>query len=1023
MEMKFNGEFKIDLPREEVFEILSDPEKFAPLFPTFHSMEMKDERTANLKVKVGIGKIVATSTTELTLEETVPPLRARYVGKGKVMEGVYQMISSFDLEEVDGGTLVKWQGETILVGKILSIAGGGLRGYAEKEINKLITSLQEALSPEAQAAKLQAQSQAQSMGWFARLVRFLFGGSEDQIATTKSVSHPEVEPVSYAPYPQDALKIKQESKDKIKQILNAKRTEKRLGRKEDKRLITGQGLFVDDYQPAGSLHMSLARSPYAHARIVSIDVSKAEALPGVICTITGKEVAEHTQPFTQIGPEPSALIEDYCLAVDKVRYQGDPVVAVIAETKHIAADAAQLVEVDYETLPVVITCEDALTDETVLHETSGTNLTWQGVYEYGEVDKAFEEAAHIVKIDHLKFHRFSSTALESNAVVATWDKRDQIDFFCNTIMTVPLAMIAPALNVRSDQIRLRTHDIGGAFGNKIGNYPYMTLAAFASRKAGGEPVKWVETRSEYMQAGGHGSERDYYDTEVALDKNGVITALRSRHVDDCGAFPRYEPLGCVIWAQVLPASYKLRNVRIDFSQVLTNKGPCAPNRGYSRLPHMWFMERVIDICGHELGIPADEIRLRNYIEEFPYTTPNGCVYDSGDFPGLLNKAKELIGWDDWQEKQKQARAEGRCLGIGIGTTLDSGTNNFAQSQIINPYLPFSSNSVMSTVKLDLDGSVSVSVSSFPQGQGHETTTAQVVAEELSLDTDLVHVKTGFDTERNSHTGTCGTYASQFAVTGLSAVHGAVVKLKNEMKKLAAHILEANEDDLEFTVGEQGPEVRVVGTDQGVNYWALANMANYNKGSLPEELRELSLNVQHTYVPPFENPDVKKKYGNLTLTYAMQLHIAVVEVDTETYKSKVLDYAIVDDCGKVINHMIVQGQVHGGAAHGLGAALIEIMPFDKEGNVLAGSFTDYSPITINNMPDLKCANMETPSPFSYNGAKGMGEGGGAPVHAISAALQDALYDKGVIIQHAHNSPMALYDFMHGDKNNPVSVETR
>lgn len=1019
MEMKFDGEFKIDLPREEVFGILSDPEKFAPLFPTFHSMEMKDERTANLKVKVGIGKIIATSTTELTLEEAIPPLRARYIGKGNVMQGAYQMISSFDLEEVDGGTLVKWKGETILVGKILSIAGGGLRGYAEKEINKLITSLQEALSPEAQAAKLQAQ--AQSRGWFSRLIQFLFGTDKQEKTTAENVLAATADSISYVPHPADALALKQESKQKINDLLNVKRTKQKLGRKEDKRLITGQGLFVDDYQPARSLHMCLARSPYAHAKILSIDVSKAEALPGVICTITGKEVAEQTQPFTQIGPEPSALIEDYCLAVDKVRYQGDPVVAVIAESKHIAADAAQLVDVNYETLPTVISCEDALKDETVLHESSGTNLTWQGVYEYGEVDKAFEDAAHVVKIDHLNFHRFSSTALESNAVVATWDKRDQIDFFCNTIMTVPIAMIAPALNVRSDQIRLRTHDIGGAFGNKIGNYPYMTLAAFASRKAGGEPVKWVETRSEYMQAGGHGSERNFYDTEVALDKNGVITALRSRHVDDCGAFPRYEPLGCVIWAQVLPASYKLRNVRIDFSQVLTNKGPCAPNRGYSRLPHMWFMERVIDICGHELGIPADEIRLRNYIEDFPYTTPNGCVYDSGDFPGLLNKAKELIGWDDWQEKQKQARAEGRCLGIGIGTTLDSGTNNFAQSQIINPYLPFSSNSVVSTVKLDLDGSVSVSVSTFPQGQGHETTAAQVVAEELSLDTDFVHVKTGFDTERNSHSGTCGTYASQFAVTGLSAVHGAVVKLKNEMKKLAAHMLEANEDDLEFGIGEQGPEVRVVGTDQGVNYWALANMANYNKASLPEELREFSLNVRHTYIPPFEAPDVEKKYGNLTLTYAMQLHIAVVEVDTETYKTKVLDYAIVDDCGKVINHMIVQGQVHGGAAHGLGAALIEIMPFDQDGNVLAGSFTDYAPITINNMPDLKCANMETPSPLTYNGAKGMGEGGGAPVHAISAALQDALYDKGVIIQHAHNSPMALYEYINGEKQRPVSLE--
>ena len=313
------------------------------------------------------------------------------------------------------------------------------------------------------------------MGWFARLVRFLFGGGEDKIATTESASTAVVEPVSYASHPQDSLKLKQESKNKISQLLNTKRTEKRLGRKEDKRLITGQGFFVDDYQPAGSLHMCLVRSPYAHAKILDIDVSKAEALPGVICTITGKEIAEQTTPFIQIGPEPSALIQDFCLAVDKVRHQGDPVVAVIAESKHIAADAVQLVEVDYETLPVVISCEDALKDETVLHDPAGTNLTWQGVYEYGDVDKAFEEAAHVVKIDHLKFHRFSSTALESNAVVATWDKRDQIDFFCNTIMTVPIAMIAPALNVRTDQIRLRTHDIGGAFGNKIGNYPLCII--------------------------------------------------------------------------------------------------------------------------------------------------------------------------------------------------------------------------------------------------------------------------------------------------------------------------------------------------------------------------------------------------------------------------------------------------------------------------------------------------------------------------------------------------------------------
>ncbi len=1021
MEMKFDGEFRIELPREKVFELLSDPEKFAPLLPTYHSLEMLDEKTANLRVKVGIGKIRALASTRLILDEALPPESIRYIGKGKVMQGAYQMVSAFRLEPLGDATRIKWSAETVLAGKILSLAGGGLRGYAEKEINVLINSLQQSLTPEAMASRA-VQAPAKSP-WYSRLIAFLLGRGGQQATTVSTTGVAKARDTGLAEQPEDARVLQQDAKSRMERILAMPRQSGALARKEDMRLIRGQGLYVDDLQAGGMLHMVLVRSPYAHARILEIDVSQAESLPGVLGTLTGREITELMVPFMQIGQEPSASIKDYALAVDKVVYQGDPVAAVIAESVEIATDAAQLIGVEYEKLPAVVTCSEALEDKVVLHESAGTNRTWQGVYEYGDVDAAFRDAAHVIRIDHLKFHRFSSTPLETNAVVATWDPRDKLDFFSNTAMTVPLTMIASALNVRIDQIRLRTHDIGGSFGNKICNYPYMTLAALASRKLGGRPVKWVETRSEYMQAGGHGSERDYFDTEVALDERGVITGLRSRHVDDCGAYPRYEPLGCVIWSQVLPAAYKLRNVRIDFSQVMTNKGPCAPNRGYSRLPHMWFMERVIDICGHELGIPADEIRLRNYIEEFPYTTPNGCIYDSGDFPAMMARAKELIGWDAWRRKQDEARAQGRLLGIGIGTTLDSGTNNFAQARIINPFLPFSGNSQTAIVKLDLDGSVSVCVGSFPQGQGHETTAAQVVADELGIGTSQVIVKTGFDTERNSHTGTCGTYASQFAVTGLSSIHGAVTKLKSEMRKLAAHALEANEDDLEFGMGNEGPEVRVSGTDKSVNYWALSNMVNYNNATLPEELRDISLNARHVYVPPFQIPDLDRKYGNLTLTYALQLHMAVVEVDVKTGQTRILDYAAVDDCGKVINHMIVEGQVHGATAHGLGAALIETMPYDDEGNVLSGSFTDYAPITINNMPILKYANIETPSPFSYNGAKGMGEGGGAPLHTISAALQDALHGQGVIIDCSHNSPMSLYEHIHAQRGETVSVEHR
>ncbi|MDP2324448.1 MAG: molybdopterin-dependent oxidoreductase, partial [Gammaproteobacteria bacterium] len=508
---------------------------------------------------------------------------------------------------------------------------------------------------------------------------------------------------------------------------------KAIRRKEDERLITGKGLFTDDELGSGMLHLYVLRSPYAHARILSIDVSAAEALPGVACVLTGKDIVEQCDPFMQLAPEPASGIRDYPMARDKVVYQGEPVAAVAAATPALAMDAGQLIEVDYEMLPAVMSAEEALQDEILIHEQVGTNRTWLGTFEYGEVDKAFTDAAHVVRIERLHFHRYSSTPLENNACVAEWTRTNTVEFLCNNSFPgFAQQLLAPGLRLKVDQLHIRTYDIGGSFGNKIWNYVYMALAALASKKAGGRRVKWSETRTEHLLASGHGNERTYLDTEVALDKNGVITGLRSRHIDDCGAYTRYEPLGCVIWSQVLPATYKLRNIRIEFTQAVTSKCPVVPNRGYSRMQQLWFMERVIDICAHELNIPADEIRLRNYITEFPYETPNGCVYDSGDYPAMLAKAKQLIDWDKWQAYRKEARKAGRRVGIGIGTTLDSGTNNFGQAQIMNPYLPFSGNSEVCIIRLDFDGSVIVTLGTGPSGQGHETVTAQVVADELCI---------------------------------------------------------------------------------------------------------------------------------------------------------------------------------------------------------------------------------------------------------------------------------------------------
>ena len=803
-----------------------------------------------------------------------------------------------------------------------------------------------------------------------------------------------------------------------------------LRRREEGRLVRGQGLFVEDYKLQGMLYLQFVRSPYAHARIDRVDVSKALAAPGVLAVLTGAEIAALVQPFIEIGPDAQGKFVDYPMATDKVRYQGEPVAAVVAESRNAAEDAAELVEVDYHALVPVLDAELALKNESLVHDKNGSNVVWHGNFEYGEVDKAFQEAANIVSIGRMHFHRFSSTPLENNGIIATWDpKKENIHFLStNSFPAFAAQFLSPALGVGIDQIHMESRDIGGGFGIKITTYPQMAVCALASKQLGGRPVKWIETRTEHMLSSAHGNERTFLDTRVALDKNGVITAIESRHIDDCGAYPRYEPLGCIIWAQVLPGAYRFRNYRVDFTQVVSNKCPVGPNRGYSRMQQLWFLERVIDICGHELGIPADEMRLRNYIrtEEFPYTTPNGCIYDSGNYARMLEIAKGLVGWDGWKEKQKQARQEGRMLGLGIGSTLDSGTNNFGQARIINAFAPFSGQSKAANVKLDIYGEVVVCLGSVPQGQGHETTAAQVVAEVLRVPPDMIVVRPGFDTEHNVYTGHTGTYGSQFAVSGLSAIHGAAEKLRAEIARLAAFVLKAKESELEFGVGKMGPEVRVKGTDRSINYWGLANLVNVNNAELPMDMADITLNCRYVYKAPFAVPDVEKKYGNLTLTYAAQLHIAVMEVDRETYQPKILAYAAVDDCGTKINPLIVEGQVHGATAHGIGAALMENCVYDPEGNMLTATFSDYTPITVMNMPDLACGGLETPSPFSYNGAKGMGEGGAAPLHTICAALQDALYSRKIIIHDSHNSGDSIFHALQGDSAKPapaVHVERR
>jgi 2-furoyl-CoA dehydrogenase large subunit len=765
-------------------------------------------------------------------------------------------------------------------------------------------------------------------------------------------------------------------------------------RKEDRRLVQGQGVFVDDIKRHGMGYIHFVRSPYAHAHITSLDVSKAEAAPGVYGTLTGEEVASLTDPFFQISSVPGGNIKDYALAVGKVRYVGEAIVAVVAETRELARDASELVEIEYEPIAAITDARYAR-DKGVptIHEDAGGNLMWEGVYEWGDLDTAFAEADKIIKIDELHFHRFNSTPLETNGAVVEYN-RGVGQWTIHTNNQFPgfaAIMMGPAMRTGLDKLRFVTQDIGGGFGNKITTHPQLVACCLLARKLG-RAVNWTEWRTDFHSSMSHGNERWFQDTEVAVKNDGTLLGFRTKALDDAGAWLRYEPLGGVIWAQVTPGMYKWRHIRLEFTQVATNKAPVSPNRGYSRMQHLWFTERIIDIVASELGIDPVEIRKKNYIrkEDMPYETPNGCVYDSGDYAGMLDIGLELAGWDDREAKRADAASRGKLLGIGIGSTLDSGTNNFGQSRMINPELQFSGNNEVATVKLDIFGEIVVTLGTTPQGQGHETTAAQVVADILKCSVDDVHVRAGHDSYWNSHAGFSGTYASQFAVTGLSAVKGATDMLRDEIFKLAGAVFGGvPAEALELADGG----IRIKDNPEAfLPFMACGAIINANNAGLPEDLG-VTLNCRYVYRPPFEVPDVERKFGNLTLTYATQIHVAVIEVDPETGHYEIVDYVAVDDCGKRINPQIVEGQVMGATAQALGAVVHEEFVYDEDGNLLTPNFYDYHVPHALDMPPLKTGFLESPSPFTALGTKGMGEGGGAGIHAVCAAIQDALRSHG------------------------------
>jgi carbon-monoxide dehydrogenase large subunit len=776
-----------------------------------------------------------------------------------------------------------------------------------------------------------------------------------------------------------------------------------LKRKEDPRLISGLGRFVDDVKLPGMLFMAILRSPYAHARIKSVDVSRAESLPGVVCTLTGEEVAKLTDPFLQISPKPASKLKDYCLAVGKAHFVGEPVAAVSAETRAIAEDALEMIDVEYEPLDHILDARGALeAGSPLLHEEIGSNLVFHGTWDYGDIDGSIKSADLVVK-RKLHFHRFSSTPIETNGVVAHLDKASGfLNIYCNNQMPMfCVPWLSFGMRFPSNKMRFITGDIGGGFGTKIISYPYIALTCLMAMKSR-RPVKWTEDRKEHLLGANHGNERSF-DVEVPVRRDGTILGMKISAYDDCGAYTRYEPAGATIWAQVTPGCYSFKNFRMDFYQVVTNKCPVGPNRGYSRMQHLWMIERIVDIVSKELHLDPSQVRLKNYIrpDEMPYVTPSGGVYDGGNYPESLRKAMKIIDFEGLREEQRRGRKDGRLIGIGFSTVIDSGTNNFGQVKILTEDNPFSGNSEAARVLIDGLGQIQVGLGTVPQGQGHETFAAQIVADQFDIPPDRITVLVGFDSAINPYSHQSGSYASRSAVMGTGALLGATEKLKGKVSEIAAFLMHTTKESIEF----KGGNVRDKNSGSELPLWQIANVAWVNNTLLPKGM-EPGLVVTHYWRPDFTTPDSKWRL-NQTLTYSYQTHAAVVEVDPETMKFKILRYAIVDDCGRQINPMIVEGQVHGAAAHGVGAAMFENFEYDENGQLQSSTFVDYLVPTANDVPNFLTSPIETPSLFAPIGIRGVGEGGGSPLGAISNALDDALLPLGIEITDSHQNPQLIH----------------
>jgi CO/xanthine dehydrogenase Mo-binding subunit len=763
---------------------------------------------------------------------------------------------------------------------------------------------------------------------------------------------------------------------------------KSLKRVEDPRLLRGRGRYVDDYVVPGMLEVGTLRSPLAHARIVSIDTSAAEKLPGVHAVLTGADAKELTEPLFRSVPDP---IEQYCLAVDKVRYVGEYVAVVVAKDRYIAEDAAALIDVEYEELPPVVDPYKAMEEGAALvHEELGSNVPIQRTLTFGDVAADYAEADIIVE-DSFRWGRHSGVPMETIGAVATYDaSTGTMEIIHNLQSPLLNWAIAASLKVPTSRLKLIPRDIGGGFGIKFYAPKPAVIAGMASRVTK-RPVKFMEDRFDHMMnCDGHAEDR-YYEASLAAKQDGTLLSFKIKVMDDYGAYFQFGPGSHANTLSQATGLYTIRSLEYDMTAVLTNKCQQAPYRGFGTPPTNFVLERLIDKVAAQIGKDRVDIRRQNFIpkDAFPYTIPTGNEYDSGDYEKVLDALMEQSKYAELVEWAKEQRKNGRYVGVGISTTPDRSVFSATEFWFWydDPPAPVSSSPESATIKIEADGTFTVFLHSASSGTAAETVATQVVATEFGVDPEKVAVH-GIDW--HSAAPATGPAGSRLTVMMTGALKGAADIVKEKILKIAAADLEAAPEDLEFGRGV----IQVKGApDLQVSLDDIAGKANAFKLQLPDDvgtglLATFTYDHPRTTLPNKDRTDLGIFYPFMAQT----MHVPVVEVDIETGEITFLDYFAVHDCGTMINPMTVDGQVLGASCQGIGGALLEDFRYDENGQMLSASFMDYLMPTAMEMPAMKVGHTETPSPFSYRGVKGAGEGGRMVVaSALASALDDALQE--------------------------------